>query len=458
MKPVKRIFIVLIFVLIIINIGLAFSSRFYQLLASVGVVKEEILIAGTGSMYPTFPKGEGKSDIVRAAEIVAWPKMRRYPSGLKIFGKNFFSYDLQHGDIVEMENKETKEISQKKYGEEAGFVKRVIALPEDTIELRDGFVYLNNQLMNEPYTAKPRSTYGGDFLPDCKKLTIPANHFFVLGDNRKASLDSRYELKLVNFNDIHYVIPANEQDEYKKSWRDTQNDSSLAHTATLNEAEFINLLNKKRAEQNLKPLKINSLLADSGKIRASVMIKYDDFSPEATRSGMSLEQAIKESGYRNIIFAEVYTRGFYEAGELLDNFLEFPQTQKILYSDKYQDIGLSAVLGDINTCPVQVVVVHLGGYVPPNYKKEDIDGWQKLIDNLENILPSWESLKQAEGIDKEKVDRLVSLLNTRLSNAKMIVTRMRASQWLDEKEKNLAEEDKNLADEIEKLVAEMNRR
>ena len=59
------------------------------------------MIAGTGSMYPTFPKGEGKTDLVRASEIVAWPQMRRFSSDFKLFGLNLFSYNLQEGDIVQ---------------------------------------------------------------------------------------------------------------------------------------------------------------------------------------------------------------------------------------------------------------------------------------------------------------------------------------------------------------------
>lgn len=416
------------------------------------------MIAGTGSMYPTFPKGEGKTDVVRASEIVAWPKMRHFPTGLNILGQSFFSYKLQRGDIVDFENDKTKEISLKQYGEGAGFVKRIIGLAGDTINLNDGFVFLNGKNLDEPYIAKPRSTYGGDKLADCQNLVIPEGKVFVMGDNRKASLDSRFELDLVDMSDIKFVMPLGEQGDYRNSYRDTTKDSFLAHTATLDAAEFVRLVNHKRKEKNLKPFKLDKLLSLSAKRRGGVMISTDDFSTEATRSGVTLGKAVKESGYRNIVFAEVFARGFYEADELLDNFLEFSQTKNILFSGEYQDIGLAPVLGEVNNCPMEVVVVHLGGYVPPNYKKADLESWQKLADNLTEVLPTWEALQDIQSVDKTKLSQLLDILRKRKETASMVVFRMKANQWLTDAEQTLVETDNNLAKEAEKIVGDLNKR
>lgn len=457
-KIIRKIVIYSGVLLILVFIGVYTPPYIHRLLLTTGYIREEINIAGTGSMYPTFPKGEGKTDLVRANEIVAWPKMQQYPAGFKLFGFDLFSYQISRNDIVELENDKTKQITKDKYQEEAGFVKRVIALPSDQIELRDGFVYLNNKILDEPFTAAPRSTYGGDILADCSKITVPEGKVFVMGDNRKASLDSRFELGLVNLSDIHYVLPFTKQEEYKKTWRDTKNDTNLANSPTIDARQFVALLNEKRQEKKLKPLKYNEALTASSAKRGKVMIENNDFSIEASRSGVTLEKAVRDSGYENIVFAEVFTRGFYEAQELLDNFLEFPGTRKILFSTQYQDAGLSAVLGEVNGCPVQVVLAHFGGYVPPNYSKDVVESWSKLVENLENVLPSWEDLKKVSNVDQDKLSRLLVTLNTRLSNAKRIQAKIKADKWLNNEEQQRANEDASLGKEADNIINELLKR
>lgn len=448
--------LVLIIITMVLAIKMAPSVR--TLFLASGLIQEEIYIAGTGSMYPTFPKGSGSSHIVQARETVAWPKMRKFPSGITLGGFTLFGHTISQGDIVEFENAKTSEITQKKYGDEAGFVKRVIAVAGDSVELRDGFVYLNNSILNEPYTAKARSTYGGDFLSDCKKLTIPEGDVFVMGDNRKASLDSRFDLGLVRMQDIKFVLPWNGQQEYQKNWRDTSKDTVNASTPTLDPVQFVKLVNDKRVEKGLKPYIYNSLLSLSSKRRGSVMISSNDFSTEATKSGVTLSKSLKEAGYRNIVFAESFARGFYESDELLENFLAFPQTQDLLYSLQYQDVGLSAVLGSVDGCPVQVVVMHFGGYVPPNYTREELEGWVKVVENVDAVLPSWQSLASSEKIDQNLLSQLITILTARRDNASKIVARIQANQWLTDDEQQKAQDDKKLVEEAQLIISKLSKR
>lgn len=65
------------------------------------------------------------------------------------------------------------------------FVKRVIGVPGDIIQIDNGIVYLNNEKLLEPYLT---NSYSGQSIGP---ITVENNTFFVLGDNRSESNDSR---------------------------------------------------------------------------------------------------------------------------------------------------------------------------------------------------------------------------------------------------------------------------
>ncbi len=67
---------------------------------------------------------------------------------------------------------------------ERDFVKRVIGVPGDTIEIRHGSVIVNSIPLNEPYITHHDTGNMG-------RITVPEGGYFVLGDNRRASNDSR---------------------------------------------------------------------------------------------------------------------------------------------------------------------------------------------------------------------------------------------------------------------------
>lgn len=68
------------------------------------------------------------------------------------------------------------------------YVKRVIGVAGDTIDIKDGEVYLNGEMLDEPYIQGPTEAQSSAVS---YPLTVGENRVFVMGDNRPGSVDSR---------------------------------------------------------------------------------------------------------------------------------------------------------------------------------------------------------------------------------------------------------------------------
>jgi signal peptidase I len=73
--------------------------------------------------------------------------------------------------------------------EDEDFIKRVIGLPGDVVEGKNGAVYVNGTKIDEPYLTQKTRPFAA--------VTVPAGKLFVMGDNRSNSLDSRFGLGYV---------------------------------------------------------------------------------------------------------------------------------------------------------------------------------------------------------------------------------------------------------------------
>jgi signal peptidase I len=100
--------------------------------------------------------------------------------------------DIRRGDVVVFKYPEDPE---------RDFIKRVIGLPGETLEVRDKRVYINGNRLDEPYVhyLEPPSSAGQynevtsyDLRERYGPVTIPAGRYFMMGDNRDNSQDSRY--------------------------------------------------------------------------------------------------------------------------------------------------------------------------------------------------------------------------------------------------------------------------
>ncbi len=95
--------------------------------------------------------------------------------GQKLIAKPVKLSDLKRGDIIYYQNSSG-----------LGYIKRIIGLPTETVEIRDGKIYINGQVLTETYKASEPSYQ----MPP---ITLENNQYFVLGDNRNDSFDSHIQ-------------------------------------------------------------------------------------------------------------------------------------------------------------------------------------------------------------------------------------------------------------------------
>ena len=129
------------------------------IIASVILAFVKPIIIRQSSMEPTFYNG----DYVFISK-----------QAYNLFG------DPERGDVVVFHTG-----MQTDEGEDKNLIKRIIGLPGDTVAIIDGYVYLNGELLDEPYINE--QGLSGEMDP----IVVPEGALFCLGDNRRVSLDSR---------------------------------------------------------------------------------------------------------------------------------------------------------------------------------------------------------------------------------------------------------------------------
>ena len=71
------------------------------------------------------------------------------------------------------------------------YIKRVIGLPGDKVKVEAGYVYVNGKKLNEYYLKDNTLLFAGSFMQEGVEITVPDGQYFVMGDNRPHSSDSR---------------------------------------------------------------------------------------------------------------------------------------------------------------------------------------------------------------------------------------------------------------------------
>jgi uncharacterized protein YkwD len=229
--------------------------------------------------------------------------------------------------------------------------------------------------------------------------------------------------------------------------------------STTTAQEIIDFTNKERVNAGLKPLTDNPKLDEAAQLRAQKIIDFNEWNHEATKSGVPYTKAIKEVNYWNISYGENLAKGFYDSQSVVDAWMNSPGHKENLLNPKFQEIGIGILDGNVDGEQTQVVVQLFGGFQPPNYKQADIDSWKTGADSLRNILPSWEKIKNFSTTyseNKADADRLLEIINTRITRDESIYTTMKANKWLSSQQNKWVKEETGLYNEEEAISKKLN--
>ena len=116
-------------------------------------------------------------------EVVGRSMLPNFESGEYLIG-NKIGYKFsqpQRGDVIIFE-----------YDETTDYIKRIIGLPGEEISIQNGKIYIDNNMLDESsYLDDSVVTLGGDYLQEGRSIQISDTNYFVMGDNRQNSSDSR---------------------------------------------------------------------------------------------------------------------------------------------------------------------------------------------------------------------------------------------------------------------------
>ena len=132
------------------------------------------------SMYPTFV--DGQYVLVNKAVYgeINTNTLSKWLPFVRATGEQYVFHPPRRGDVIVFHPPPPNDPTR-------DFIKRVIGVPGDTVDVRGGQVYVNGALVPEPFIKQPTASLN----PCFQHVTLKADQFYVMGDNRGNSSDSR---------------------------------------------------------------------------------------------------------------------------------------------------------------------------------------------------------------------------------------------------------------------------
>lgn len=133
-------------------------------------------------------------DYARKFEVGGSAMAPSFPHGTIVHVEEYGIDEPQRGDVVVFRSPNNPDLR---------LIRRIIGVPGDLVEIRDGIVYVNGTLLDEPYKWDP-------VVCPCGPWDIEQGHYFVLTDNRTKTSDSRTIGQIPEENIIGRVVEVDE--------------------------------------------------------------------------------------------------------------------------------------------------------------------------------------------------------------------------------------------------------
>ncbi|PEE42474.1 signal peptidase I [Bacillus pseudomycoides] len=162
------------------------KSRFRELFEILAIACLLFFLVKIFVFFPTTVQGASMRPTLQDGDKVIINKL----------AKRFETYEREDIIVVKTDN---------------FYVKRIIGLPGDVIEMKNDQLYVNHQVQSEPYLDKNKKQAKQlliNLTEDFGPITIPKNKIFVMGDNRLVSRDSRNGLGMIHKTEVLGTLTA----------------------------------------------------------------------------------------------------------------------------------------------------------------------------------------------------------------------------------------------------------
>lgn len=352
MRLLKRIIKIILFLAspfiflgLILSLLLYFGSDEFDKVRWFGGKKSDHFdVREEGFMYPTFSwcddeKANGLENCQKTVE-----KDEGVKSQIPILFKKEEKFTPERGMIVRVKDPKNNWFI---FG-------RIVALPNETIKLNGGYVYINNAPINEPYVWKRGVTYGNSNLNNCKELKLGKNQVFVMGDNRILSkyFDSRGKLGTVFVDNITHYLPLKYQKIYEKRWSELGNKEIKKINFSNQELtkKFEDVINKIRSKKGLSPIEGSNILINAAQLRAKNIVKNRDYNYQKFSDELTLSNAFSLGGE---IF-ETLIQGYYDE----ESYEAFIKNYPVFLKENLKKIGVAYDKDEIDNCEHSVTIIY----------------------------------------------------------------------------------------------------